>query len=204
MDFDFTKQIIPFGIAVICLIAVFYGVYFTKKILQKRKGIKTNQIGSRKEKGLHATEVLMAIATITVVIAELLSVGLGWNYTPPSGRLTGVLIAGLGDIIFLLAVVGMKDSWRAGIPKDDKTELVTSGIYKFSRNPAFLGFDFNYIGICIAYSNPVSIAFTVFAVVMLHMQILQEEKFMSATFGESYAEYKKEVFRYLGRKPRKK
>lgn len=204
MDFDFTKQIIPFGIAVICLMAVFYGVYFTKKILQKRKGIKTNQIGSRKEKGLHATEVLMAIATLSVVVAELLSVGLGWNYAPPSARFTGVLIAGLGDIIFLIAVVQMKDSWRAGIPKEDKTELVTNGIYKFSRNPAFLGFDFNYIGICLAYSNPVSIAFTVFAVVMLHMQILQEEKFMLATFGDSYAEYKKEVFRYLGRKPRRK
>lgn len=204
MDFNFTEQIIPFGIAVICLMAVFYGIYFTKKILQKRKGIKTNQIGSRKEKGLHTVEVLMSVATVSVVAAELLSVGLGWNYMPQSARFTGVLLAAIGDIVFLLAVVGMKDSWRAGIPEDDKTELVTSGIYKYSRNPAFLGFDLTYVGICFAYCNPLSIIFSLFAIIMLHLQILQEEKYMLSTFGEEYAEYKKEVFRYFGRKPRKK
>ncbi len=41
----------------------------------------------------------------------------------------------------------MKDSWRAGIPDSDKTELVTTGIYKYSRNPAFLGFDLQYMGV---------------------------------------------------------
>ena len=37
-------------------------------------------------------------------------------------------------------------------------------------------------------------------VVMLHLQILQEEKYMETTFGESYLQYKKKVFRYLGRR----
>lgn len=35
--------------------------------------------------------------------------------------------------IFLLSVLCMKDSWRAGIPDKDKTELVTGGIYRYSR-----------------------------------------------------------------------
>ena len=35
---------------------------------------------------------------------------------------------------------------------------------------------------------------------MLHMQILQEEKFMTATHGAEYIAYKSKVFRYLGRK----
>ena len=43
-------------------------------------------------------------------------------------------------------------------------------------------------------------AFTAFAVVMLHMQILQEERYMASTFGEEYLSYKKRVFRYLGRR----
>lgn len=44
-------------------------------------------------------------------------------------------------------VLNMRDSWRVGVSKTDRTELVTSGIYQISRNPAFLGFDLLYIGI---------------------------------------------------------
>ena len=39
---------------------------------------------------------------------------------------------------------------------------------------------------------------------MLHLQILQEEKYMLKTFGDEYAGYKKTVFRYLGRRSKKK
>lgn len=94
----------------------------------------------------------------------------------------------------------MKDSWRAGIPKQDKTKLVTDGIYAYSRNPAFLGFDLQYVGVMLMYCNPLTILFTAFTMLMLHLQILQEEKYMAATFGEEYLQYKKQVFRYLGRK----
>ena len=54
----------------------------------------------------------------------------------------------------------MKDSWRAGIPEKDKTELVTGGIYAFCRNPAFLGFDLMYIGVLCMYCNILTGAFT--------------------------------------------
>ncbi|EKC72198.1 isoprenylcysteine carboxyl methyltransferase family protein, partial [human gut metagenome] len=46
-----------------------------------------------------------------------------------------------GDMVFVISVWTMKDSWRAGVSKTDQTELVTDGIYQISRNPAFLGFD---------------------------------------------------------------
>ena len=36
--------------------------------------------------------------------------------------------------------------------------------------------------------------------VMLHLQIMQEERYLESAFGTAYTEYKKQVFRYLGRK----
>lgn len=57
-----------------------------------------------------------------------------------------------------------------------------------------------YIGVCLMYCNVLTVIFSAFAVVMLHMQILQEEKYLSETFGEEYLLYKKTVSRYLGRK----
>lgn len=182
------------------VLAVFYGIYFGKMLVQKRHGIRTHQIGRRKEKELHTVETLMSIATLGAPIAQLMSVALGWNHLPAGARFTGFCIGMLGDAVFLLSVLCMKDSWRAGIPDRDKTELVTTGIYRYSRNPAFLGFDLMYIGVLLMYGNLLTLGFSVFAMVMLHLQILQEERYLEGVFGEAYAAYKGQVFRYLGRK----
>ena len=131
----------PYAGLTLLVLALFYGIYFAKMLAQKRQGIQTNQIGQRKEKSLHRVEVLMGVATAGVPAAQLLSVALGWSLMPAGARFTGFCLGLLGDLIFLVSVLRMRDSWRAGIPKKSQTKLVTSGIYKFSRNPAFLGFD---------------------------------------------------------------
>ena len=190
---------LPYFVLALVILALFYGVYFAKMLIQRRQGIRTRQIGRRKEKSIHTVELLMSIATLGAPIAQLLSIAIGWNCMPSGARFTGFCIGILGDLIFLASVVCMRDSWRAGIPDKDKTELVTDGIYQFSRNPAFLGFDFMYIGVLLMYFNPLTVAFSLFAIVMLHLQILQEEKYLTAVFGNEYTAYKKRVFRYLGR-----
>ena len=197
---NFSENNLPFKLMAIFILAVFYAIYFGKMIIQKKKGITTHQIGKRKEKKLHTVETLMSVATFSVVIIQLLSIFFDWNIMPSGARFTGFCIAGIGDIFFLISVTYMKDSWRAGIPEKDKTKLVTDGIYKFSRNPAFVGFDFMYIGILLMLFNIGTLLFSLFSIVMLHLQILQEEKYMAKTFGEEYLEYKKKVFRYIGRR----
>ena len=197
---NFSENNLPFKLMAIFILAVFYAIYFGKMIIQKKKGITTHQIGKRKEKKLHTVETLMSVATFSVVIIQLLSIFFDWNIMPSGARFTGFCIAGIGDIFFLISVTYMKDSWRAGIPEKDNTKLVTDGIYKFSRNPAFVGFDFMYIGILLMFFNIGTLLFSLFSIVMLHLQILQEEKYMAKTFGEEYLEYKKKVFRYIGRR----
>ena len=182
------------------VLAVFYGIYFGKMLVQKRHGICTHQIGRRKEQELHTVDTLMSIATLGAPIAQLLSIAFGWSHLPAGARFTGFCVGILGDAIFLLSVLCMKDSWRAGIPDKDKTELVTTGIYRFSRNPAFLGFDLMYVGVLLLYGNLLTLGFSVFAIVMLHLQILQEERYLVNTFGAPYQEYCRHVFRYWGRK----
>ena len=189
-----------FSIAALLVLAIFYGIYFAKMLSQKRRGIQTRQIGRRREKSIRTVELLMSVATLGAPAAQLLSIALGWSRLPAGARLAGFCIGLLGDAIFLLSVLCMRDSWRAGIPDRDKTELVTTGIYRFSRNPAFLGFDLMYIGVLLMYANFLTLAFSAFAIVMLHLQILQEERYLASTFGAPYREYCRRVFRYLGRR----
>ena len=191
---------LPYAALALLVLAVFYGIYFAKVLAQKRRGIQTRQIGRRKEKSIHTVEVLMSIATLGAPIAQLLSIAFGWSHLPANARFTGFCTGMLGDVIFLLSVLCMRDSWRAGIPDKDETELVTTGIYRFSRNPAFLGFDLMYIGVLLLYGNLLTLGFSVFAIVTLHLQILQEERYLAHTFGAPYQAYCRHVFRYLGRK----
>ena len=157
-------------------------------------------IGCRKEAQTHTVETLMGVATVGIVPAQLLSVGFEWSHLPAGARFTGFCVGMIGDLVFLAAVLCMKDSWRAGIPDRDKTALVTGGIYRYSRNPAFLGFYLQYVGVMLLYCNLLTAGFTVFAITMLHLQILQEERYLTAAFGEEYLDYRRRVFRYLGRR----
>lgn len=185
-------------IAALAVMAAFYAAYFTKMILQRRHGVKTDQIGKgNKPKKVLIVEGLMKIATYTIVAAEVVSVVSDFRMWRSSYAWSGIGIAAVGVTVFVVAMITMRDSWRAGIPAQDKTDLVTTGIYRLSRNPAFLGFDLMYIGLLVAFFNGVHLAFVLFAVVMLHLQILQEEKFLTVTFGEPYTAYKKRTGRYF-------
>ena len=191
------EEYIDYRMMALLVLAVFYGIYLSKQWRQKRRGIRTMQIGRRKD--THAVETLMGIATVGIIPAQLLSIVMGWSHLGANARFTGFCIGLSGDLIFLISVLSMKDSWRAGIPKGDRTKLVKDGIYAYSRNPAFLGFDLQYIGVLLMYCNLLTGLFTVFAIVMLHLQILQEEKYLTSVVGAEYREYRHQVYRYLGR-----
>lgn len=187
-------------------LGIFYGIYIIKMIKQKIKGIETDQMAKGKEGHLFRVELLLKIATYSVVLVEIISILMTQSMFGLVFKLFGVIFCTVGDCIFFLAVYTMRDSWRAGIPSEYESaimnepeiKIIKTGIYKYSRNPAFLGFDLVYIGILLMYFNPVLLIFTLFAMIMLHLQILEEEKFLPTIFGKEYVDYKKETKRYLG------
>lgn len=183
------------------IMAAFYGIYFVKLFQQRKQGIETNLLGKDKVGFVKFIELTLKFVTYLVPFFELLSI-FGNRYLDlPWLRVAGIVfgIAGVG--VFGAAVITMRDSWRAGVPKDEETKLITSGIYAYSRNPAFLGFDLIYIGELFLFFNPVLLVVSLLAVLILHLQIANvEEDFLIAAFGEEYLAYRKKVRRYFGRK----
>lgn len=168
---------------------------------QKKNGIKTNQIKDQTKGKEYRIGVIMSLATVIVLVVELIAIFLNATFFPTVVRVLGIVAAGLGDIVFFMSVTTMGTSWRAGVNKSEKTNLGTNGIYSISRNPAFLGFDLVYIGILLMFFAWWHLIFAVFAIVMLHLQIVMvEEPFLPSVFGEKYINYKNKVGRYLGRK----
>lgn len=190
-----------FQAAGIAIMLAFYGCYFIKMISQHKKGIKTDQIGKGKVGFVKFVEITMKVFTYLVPAVEIVSIILNTSFFAVLVRIVGVLVAVVGVAVFIISVLTMRDSWRAGVSKTDKTELVTKGIYKISRNPAFLGFDLMYLGILLMFFNLVLFEVSLFAMLMFHLQIVNvEEEFLLEAFGDEYLRYKKKVCRYIGRK----
>lgn len=190
-----------FQVAGIAIMLAFYGCYFIKMISQHKKGIKTDQIGKGKVGFVKFVEITMKVFTYLVPAVEIVSIILNTSFFAEPVRIVGVLVAVVGVAVFIISVLTMRDSWRAGVSKTDKTELVTKGIYKISRNPAFLGFDLMYLGILLMFFNLVLYIVSLFAMLIFHLQIVNvEEEFLLEAFGDEYLRYKKKVCRYIGRK----
>lgn len=190
-----------FQVAGIAIMLVFYGCYFIKMISQHKKGIKTDQIGKGKAGFVKFVEITMKVFTYLVPAVEIVSIILNTSFFAVPVRIVGALVAVVGVAVFIISVLTMRDSWRAGVSKTDKTELVTKGIYKISRNPAFLGFDLMYLGILLMFFNLVLYIVSLFAMLIFHLQIVNvEEEFLLEAFGDEYLRYKKKVCRYIGRK----
>jgi len=81
---------------------------------------------------------------------------------------------------------------------DNVSALVTSGIYKYSRNPMYVGMLLCLVGFFVYIFNPLNIIFIVlFIWYMNKFQIKPEERFLSTVFGKRYKEYTNNVRRWL-------
>ena len=189
-----------FQIIATLILLVFYMFYFAKIVIQKKQSIKTNQMGiGNKPKKVLLIERIMSCATWLACVIGVCSIFLVKRFPITEVRIVGVLAGILGVLFFALAIITMKTSWRVGIP-EEKTTLVTQGIYGWSRHPAFVGFDLLYLSVCLMFFNIPLLLVSLWAAVMLHLQILQEENHMHHMFGEEYNVYKKHTLRYLGKR----
>ena len=106
----------------------------------------------------------------------------------------GLLISGL--LLALTSLIQLGRSTRFGLPTR-KTMFRTSGIYRFSRNPMYLGFDLITIASMIYFLTPLIIIPGIYSITVYHFIILGEEKYLETAFGEDYREYKSKVRRYI-------
>ncbi len=75
--------------------------------------------------------------------------------------------------------------------------LVVTGFYRFTRNPMYLGFLLILAGVGTFLRNPACyLALLPFVAYMTRLQIMPEERFLEAKFGDDYSAYKRRVRRW--------
>lgn len=78
------------------------------------------------------------------------------------------------------------------------TYLVTGGVYRFSRNPLYLGMALILLAWAVYLASPFAVVLcAVFVLYLSRFQIQPEERALSALFGPEYGEYLRQVRRWL-------
>ena len=110
----------------------------------------------------------------------------------------GIVMGFLGFFIFTGSALLFRINKTTMIPFQDPSFLITNGIYKYTRNPMYLGMLFVQFGIAIYFGSisPFIIPF-LFIPIMNNRIIQHEEVMLKKQFGESYIIFKNSVRRWI-------
>lgn len=109
----------------------------------------------------------------------------------------GLILMHLALGWIVIAQQQMSNSWRIGIDEQRATDLVTGGLFRYSRNPIFLGMLVSLAGLFLVLPNALSFFATLTTYFIIQIQIRLEEEFLERKHGANYITYKKKVSRLL-------
>lgn len=109
----------------------------------------------------------------------------------------------IGGLTLGLAI----EAWAAGLfrraktavqPWKPSTALVTDGVYRFTRNPIYLGFAITYLALAVGLDTPLALVLLIPCLLVVDRFVIQrEEAYLAARFGAPYDAYRQNVRRWL-------
>lgn len=113
-------------------------------------------------------------------------------------NLSGLVLIITGSVISIWGSQKFSREKTSIMTFDEPSVLVISGLYKYSRNPMYLGFVLFIFGVwAMLGSLAAFIVALIFSVVLDSYYIRFEEKVLGEKFGKVYFEYKKKVRRWI-------
>lgn len=153
---------------------------------------------------MHALE--RRIPPVPVAAVSGLAMGLstflwpGWRWPNPWLTGTGAALGFLGGVLALGGIAAFRaartttNPLRSGAP----SALVTSGVYRLSRNPMYAGLLLCLAGWALHLAHPLPFLVPpLFVAYMNRFQIAPEERSLAERFGADFAAYRNRVRRWL-------
>ena len=117
------------------------------------------------------------------------------------GRIVVATTLGVWGLVFAVAgMIAFRNAMTTFNPMQPgaASVLVTSGAYRLSRNPMYIGLLLTLAGWAVFLSHTLAVLFLpAFVAYMNRFQISPEEKALSSKFGKEFAAYKQSVRRWL-------
>lgn len=186
---------------------VFFSIVFVLRsyLLWKKTGVNPLTFKNGDDAHGFIGKVYTFISLLELIIVSIHAFAPQWKqYLLPFWYLEYDFLYYAGWCLLILSLVfiwfaqsSMRDSWRIGIDEANKTELVTSGFFAFSRNPIFLGIMIANIGLFMVLPNAFTLLIITLSIVSMNTQVRMEEEYLERNHGKNYVEYRSKVRRWL-------
>ena len=191
------------GVALVLFVVMFLAVFVARTVILRRAtgdgGIRAGVLAAAAgsvEWWAGWGMVLAMAAGVAAPAAEL--AGLEPLVAATAWRGTGLVLAVLGIVAILVAQSDMGTEWRIGVDEDERTGLVTGGVFSIVRNPVFTAMIVTATGLTLMVTNPIAVAGLALLVVSLEVQVrLVEEPHLRRLHGDSYRRYEARVGRFV-------
>jgi protein-S-isoprenylcysteine O-methyltransferase Ste14 len=145
---------------------------------------------------------LLVPGTVLVLVpAVLLATGLGASLNLGPARWVGLLPLGAGSAVILTCFAEFVRTGRGTpAPYDPPRELVVAGLYRYVRNPQYVGVLLVAVGEALLARAAILLGYAGFLAVAYHLFVrYYEEPTLGRLFGESYSRYREAVPRWWPR-----
>ena len=110
----------------------------------------------------------------------------------------GVVVVFLGIATAAIPASVFKKAGTGIRPFDKATILVTGGFYRYTRNPMYLGMFLMLMGVAFLMGSVgAALPVLAFMLIIRNNFVMGEERFLEASFGQQYLDYKSKVRRWL-------
>jgi protein-S-isoprenylcysteine O-methyltransferase Ste14 len=115
-----------------------------------------------------------------------------------SGAFAGWLLVALGAGLSAWAVATFRQARTTIVPNRPASTLVTRGPFRFSRNPMYVALSLMYLGAAVLVNSVWPLLLLPLVIAVLQTTVIRlEERYLEATFGRAYEEYRGRVRRWL-------
>jgi protein-S-isoprenylcysteine O-methyltransferase Ste14 len=132
------------------------------------------------------------------LLSYLVPIGPGLGSANGLALVVGFTFVALG---FALVTLSFRNFQRAGtsvVPTEPSTALVTTGPYRFTRNPIYIGFVLAYFGFAIVLTSMWVLLLLIPVLAILQRGVVEpEEAYLRRKFGDAYRKYQARVPRWL-------
>lgn len=166
-------------------------------ILARIKLVKTK---SSENEDRNSLKILWITIILSVLLGVLLGIrGIGFMASKPALiSLSGFLLIIIGLVIRWTAIITLKKYFTVNVSILTEHKLVTTGIYRFVRHPAYAGSLLSFLGLGLSFSNWLSTLVIFIPVLIAFIYRIQvEEKVLIQTFRDKYILYSKRVKRLI-------
>jgi protein-S-isoprenylcysteine O-methyltransferase Ste14 len=167
-------------------------------VMLRRRGIRAMKFGETDK-----TDFLIPPVALFYVYS-VLATALGWPkiadrpfFQSENSRWAGVALCIAALAVLFWSLISFGKSFRVGIDEDRPGGLVTTGVFALSRNPIYVAFALVLAGEFLVYSSWIRLLYLMAGILLLHRQVIREEDYLSAQYGEEYAHYRAKVRRYM-------